>query len=328
MIIKATTIEEQINLLKSRNLIVDSMSADLLAQCGYYNLINGYKDPFIDKEETIMCHHDVFAKRTKLSDLYALYTFDNNLRQNLLTCITIIETQIKSLLSMRFSLIYGTDHHEYLTTTSFTKHKSRQKYVLKLIEKINKNIHLFSNNKPHPAIQHYIKKYKSIPLWVLMTIMSFGTMSKFYDLLSNNLKKQIAYTINPKLTPKILSSVLYYLTSIRNKCAHGNRLYIHKIDQQATRVSTIPQLYIHQKLNIQKYITKNNYKHGQDDILAALICILLFFNQTKVYSINFNNIENSLLELEETISKESANYVREVTGLKTEYIKKLKHIEI
>ena len=47
-----TTIDEQINILKRRGLDVGSNPGKYLIQYGYYNLINGYKDLFIDSELT------------------------------------------------------------------------------------------------------------------------------------------------------------------------------------------------------------------------------------------------------------------------------------
>lgn len=45
-----TTFEEQINILKNRNLKFTSEESALTAlkRYGYYNIINGYKDPYVD----------------------------------------------------------------------------------------------------------------------------------------------------------------------------------------------------------------------------------------------------------------------------------------
>lgn len=46
------TYDEQIDILKSRNLEIKdkSKAKDILSQINYYNLINGYKDPFLIKK--------------------------------------------------------------------------------------------------------------------------------------------------------------------------------------------------------------------------------------------------------------------------------------
>lgn len=151
-------------------------------------------------------------------------------------------------------------------------------------------------------------------------------MSNFYDNLQDDLKKTIAKSINTKLTPTILSSILYYLTNIRNKCAHNNRLYIHKIDQMASRTSRIPKLAIHKKLFIPVDEKTNLYKYGQDDALAALLCVSLLFKQNKVFAINYEMIETSMRTLGNNIPNDAASFVREVTGLHEKFLRRLYEI--
>lgn len=56
MDIPATTITEQLSILSSRNVKLDANSDSILLQYGYYNLINGYKDAFIDKKQSNLNH--------------------------------------------------------------------------------------------------------------------------------------------------------------------------------------------------------------------------------------------------------------------------------
>ncbi len=328
MDIPAKTIKEQLSILESRNVKLDESSASILLQYGYYNLINGYKDAFIDKKQSKFLHSDFYMEGTTIEQIVTLYLFDANLRRNILSCVTIIETQMKSLISLYFSARFGTNHWNYLRPNSFTQNPKETQHVNSLLYKLNKCIKTFSTRKPHPAICHFVKKYNQVPLWVLNTVMSFGTMANFYDLLLDDMKKDIAHAVNPQLTPKTLSSILYYLTDIRNKCAHNNRLYTHKIDQRATRIATIPQLDIHKQLNLPISRPGAIYSYGQDDILAALICIAVFFGQNHVYQINYEGIDDSLTFLSEKISPSVEYFVRDVTGLKHKYITALESLSI
>lgn len=52
MEIPAKTIEQQKKILVDRNIKLTQKSTAILLQYGYYNLINGYKDAFIDKEKS------------------------------------------------------------------------------------------------------------------------------------------------------------------------------------------------------------------------------------------------------------------------------------
>ena len=70
------------------------------------------------------------------------------------------------------------------------------------------------------------------------------------------------------------------------------------------------------------------YTYGQDDILAALICIAVFFGQNHVYQVNYEGIDSSLAFLSENISPSVESFVRDITGLKHKYITKLEDILI
>lgn len=54
------TIAAQIGILESRGMIVDEGASTVLLRENYYSIINGYKDPFLDKG----------AMRANANDLY------------------------------------------------------------------------------------------------------------------------------------------------------------------------------------------------------------------------------------------------------------------
>lgn len=60
------TYEEQLKKLKSRRLIIDDDEEviKILKRKNYYDIINGYKDDFIDKPATITAGDDVYKEGT------------------------------------------------------------------------------------------------------------------------------------------------------------------------------------------------------------------------------------------------------------------------
>ena len=71
------TIEEQIEILKNRNLIVDEIQAKkVFKENNYYYVINGYKDLFIDKSKS----EETYIQNVNLNEIYSLYKFDIDLR--------------------------------------------------------------------------------------------------------------------------------------------------------------------------------------------------------------------------------------------------------
>ena len=66
---------------EKRNLKIDDKekAINLLTSINYYNLINGYKRPFLDHEKTREKNEDWYRDGVNLKDLYSLYKFDKNI---------------------------------------------------------------------------------------------------------------------------------------------------------------------------------------------------------------------------------------------------------
>ncbi|EAE9843430.1 hypothetical protein CDE09_14575, partial [Listeria monocytogenes] len=75
-------VEDQIETLKKRGLeITDVNSAkEAILTYNYYNIINGYKQPFIEDSSNGV---DKYKKGTNFNDLLDLYNFDRSLRKNI-----------------------------------------------------------------------------------------------------------------------------------------------------------------------------------------------------------------------------------------------------
>lgn len=68
------TIDEQIELLQSRNLHIENknIARKILLNNNYYYLINGYKDIFLNKNSK----EEKFANETTLEEIYSLYELE------------------------------------------------------------------------------------------------------------------------------------------------------------------------------------------------------------------------------------------------------------
>lgn len=252
------THEELINLLISRGIDIStadskSFAKKKLQRTGYYNLINGYSHLFVEKGKT-----DVYIKGTTIEEIYSLYIFDKKLREIFLHYILQIETNIKSLIAYYFPM----NHPEanYLVFTNFdSSKKNSNKYITELISEIQRQI---AGRSSDPSISHYLTKYGYVPLWVLNNILTFGTISKMYSLMLQKERQEISKTF--RMTDNELESALFYISSIRNFCAHGNRLYCFRSKRPLTDMD------IHNSLNIPKSDT-TEYLYGKRDLFAAMI---------------------------------------------------------
>lgn len=106
--------------LRSRGLIISgSRAKHIIEMENYYNLINGYKDLFLDKSYT--GPDEKYLVGTNFFEIYALYLFDRELRNIFMRYILEIENNVKSVLSHEFYRNYG--HDNYLKIVNVNEHR-------------------------------------------------------------------------------------------------------------------------------------------------------------------------------------------------------------
>lgn len=231
-----------------------------LQRIGYYNLINGYNDLFLVAK-------DHYKPGTTIEEIVSLYNFDRKLREILLKYILPLETNIKSLVAYYFPKKHPETN--YLTYTNFdTTKRDANKHITALLADIQRQI---SSRASDPSICHYLRTYGYVPLWVLNNILTFGTISKFYSLMQQEERQQVAKTFH--ITDNTLESSLFYLSAIRNFCAHGNRLYCYRSKRPLSDFS------LHASMNIERG-ENGEYKYGKRDLFASMILFKLMLSKT------------------------------------------------
>lgn len=75
---------QQLNILRSRGMDIGRGSQDsrvmrILESENYYNIINGYKELFLDSKATA-ASDEVYKAGTSFDEVYALYSFDREVR--------------------------------------------------------------------------------------------------------------------------------------------------------------------------------------------------------------------------------------------------------
>lgn len=100
------TFNQQLAILRSRGMIVPKNGAPkrFLEEENYYNVINGYKDLFLLKDEK---GHSVtpekYLENTHFDELKTLFLFDRELRFLFLKYLLIFENSFKTVISHEFS---------------------------------------------------------------------------------------------------------------------------------------------------------------------------------------------------------------------------------
>lgn len=243
------TYDEQIQILKNKGLKIDKTSANLrlLQRGNYYNIINGYKDLFIDKNVST----ENFKTGTSFEEIIALSNFDKKLRTILFERLLYLETSIKSILSYKFSQKYGSDNYLlFANFNSFNKVNVKKTTRAKRAEQINNIIAKMQNVLAESIskknyINHYILKYGYVPFWVLVNAVSFGTISRFYGLMKETDQADIAkeFSVNYQELGEYMKIMAFF----RNLCAHDERIY-----DAREEITAIPDNKYHSILSIPK----------------------------------------------------------------------------
>ena len=221
----------------------------ILEKENYYNVINGYKDLFLDPTSTPSA--EKYKTGTTFDELYALYNFDREVRHIYLKYLLKVENSFKTVLSHEFSSLYG--HDNYLKLENFHMGPSSDKNVLKRIANTNhldlntelpsvlvlsaeENIGLIIKligdiqqeiarqmSKHHQVVTHYMSEYGYIPFWVLVNVLTFGKITTFYKLMKKNDKMAVAKKFN--IPSDELHKYMDMCGLARNKCAHDERFF-------------------------------------------------------------------------------------------------------
>lgn len=258
------TYRSQIKILRQRGLRVrdGGRAIKILEQENYYNLINGYKEPFLDLNQG----DERFKPGADFNEIYALCLFDRAIRATFLKAILHVENHVKSVLAYEFSSKYK--HDRYLRLANFSVQQGEPKRlqrISQLIADIMGDI-AFRVEKKHPAIAHYVEDHGYVPLWVLVNVLTLGRISTFYANMKQEDRQSVAkHFFVPE---NVLETYLRVLTLFRNCCAHDDRFYSFR------STNGIPDSTIHARLNVYKN-PQGQYLRGKKDVFALLIILAI-----------------------------------------------------
>jgi len=298
------TIDEQIDYLESKNLIINNkkFAKKKLMEIGYYKLINAYKIPFKDNKDV----DRKFENGVKFEDLYYLYKFDLQLKSIVFEATTNIEINFKSLLSECISSKYGIKNRKYLRPENFAPDTGNPgEYTFANMKKHIKDSIKKQIDNSQPAIKWYNDQYKYFPFWVVVNILTIGSVSRIYSKLK--LQDQIEIAKNYKLPHDYLSSFIIHINLVRNICAHNDVLYRYKfINAIPQKVKCVKEKF--ELLCINKNTKTGRYEKGTNDFLSTLIIFKLLLSKEdfNTFKTKFNGILTTLKK------KVSAQYYEKI----------------
>jgi abortive infection bacteriophage resistance protein len=251
------TIEEQIEILKSKGLVINYYedAKEILLRENYF-FVSGYRHLFMKSSKDRM-----FITGTTFEELYALFNFDRQLRNVFFKNLLIIENNCKSIFSYQMSKKYGIKEKNYLNPANFDQSSDKNRQINDLLKKIKRQIRI--NGGQHTATMHYITNYGFVPFWVVVKVLSFGLISELYTVMKREDQKEVAIEFG--ISADELATYLPLLANFRNLCAHEDIMYDHKTQRR------IDNTKYHSMLEIP--VMDGDYIYGKDDIFALVIIL-------------------------------------------------------
>lgn len=282
------TYDEQIQILKSRNLIVDDVDRAkiILSSASYYELINGYKGCFDTNED--------YQNKYSLEFLNAFYVFDHGFQNILFLQSVFIETSFKTCLSYVISENFGIHQDDYLDIKNFRKIKNKndKEELKKLIHKIKytyKKHFLNPRRKVDQPTLHYLLNKDHIPAWILFKNITFNNAIDLYSYLKSTQKLEViklvcpdlysVTNVNNKSEKNLLLSCfinsLQLVRKFRNTIAHNLQFIKYKSGNYKLDFHLLKKTKL--KIFIDDYHGENN------NIYSMIVSILLLINDKTLH---------------------------------------------
>lgn len=209
------SLNEQIERLKEHGMTIfaEEDAKVFLSQVNYYRF-TGYALENRQDE-----HVSDYKENTFFEVIQQRYMFDMEMRHVLRKAIECAEIYYRTQISYWFTM-------RKCQVSPHNQHYDRNNYYMKekfdnLMKQISKEENYYHDSK---IVNHHRKKYADrMPLWVLVEIMTFSSLSKFYKCMYSSDQDAIASAVGT--SAPMLSNHLHCIAVLRNKCAHAARLY-------------------------------------------------------------------------------------------------------
>lgn len=227
---EAKTFEQQIEILKSRNLIIDDeeYALNILKKVNYYRL-SGYYSFYYDRNNKEDCR---FIENTKFEDIYKLYCFDRELRLILFNLTQNLEIMFRTHLAYEIAHGYGVNGWECLDLFFDYEENNNDKknFMVENYTKFRTNVQKKAKRSKEQFISHYEKKYNSkFPVWVIIETVDFGDISKLYKNMKAKDKNSLSKKYYNGYRSHYIENWLEMSVILRNICAHHGRMVGRKV---------------------------------------------------------------------------------------------------
>ncbi len=283
-----------------------SKDKEILVRMGYFNIVNGYKNPFIcDKD---INGNYIYLPNTDLSNIYELKRFDEKLRNFLLRYITQIEEEVRTLTSYKFDQCNKNGKIPWYDAKAYSDEARLQNKISAISSAYSE-----LSKSQLDYVRFYMDKHTAIPTWIMIKVVNFST---FIDIL-NNSKTIVKHSLcelygmkdeNGYPNVKLLIGSLHWLRKVRNSCAHNERIYCITETKNKNKKGRIKENYF-------KMIKPSYMKDTEKKLMDLLVYFKYYLpaSEFKCMMIEFIGMVNAL---EKSVPKNAFDNIRGQMGIK------------
>ena len=164
------TYNQQMRKLRNDKHIIceGSSHKKILVRAGYFNIVNGYKTPFVSGQDGQGNHF--YIAGTSIDQLHYVKKFDDQLRSFLLRYITQVEEEMRTLTAYKFDECNGNGSISWYDTNAYSPNRSLQEKM----NVISKAYNELSQSKLD-YVKFYMENHKQIPTWIMIKVVNFST---------------------------------------------------------------------------------------------------------------------------------------------------------
>lgn len=279
----------------------------ILVRAGYFNIVNGYKEPFVSGRDTEGNH--IYISGTSISQLQAVKQFDDQLRSFLLKYITQIEEETRTLSGYKFDECNENGKIPWYDTNAYSPNKSLQEKM----SVISKAYYELSRSELD-YVKFYMENHKQIPTWIMIKVVNFSTFINIIQVSKRDISHSLChlYGLEDELgraDVKLLIGSLHWMRKVRNSCAHNERVYCIKRKNEGRGKSG---------RILEKYFKMlgSGYSRNLDQRLFDLIVYFKYFLPKNEYKQFVSELKGMLKGLEAKIHPHAFEYVRAQIGIR------------
>ena len=208
---------------------------------GYYSIINGYKEPFLEPVVTKDDLSDRYKGGTSFDDIFALFTFDRSLRALTFRNLIKAEATARTAIAYTFASAHRAQdayllQESYCSEQEYLEYNRSNNSYADELSGLTSILKRTRDKSDSDFISHYRNAHGSVPIWVLCNALTFGNIQHFFNLMKPNEKASVCKMIAESTGRKGSKLLGYFdvdearvslevLVKFRNLCAHDERLY-------------------------------------------------------------------------------------------------------